>query len=214
MRSSFQHISAISFRVLHRGSAIMLALFLLIHLGNHFAGLGGQDTHIMFMEVVRRLYRNALVEPILIALILFQLGTGLTMAIRGWRARSGFVAWLQAVSGLYLAAFLIIHTASVLLGRYSMHLDTNFNFAAAGFHVSGWPWYFVPYYFLAVASLFVHIGCALYWTLVGGQPIVARWLLGGLTIAGIMSGGLFVLMLSGYLYRVVIPLKYLATYAQ
>ena len=91
MRSSFQHISAVSFRVLHRGSAIMLALFLLIHLGNHFAGLGGQDTHIMFMEVVRRLYRNALVEPILIALILFQLGTGLTMAIRGWRARSGFV---------------------------------------------------------------------------------------------------------------------------
>ena len=164
------------------------------------------------MEVIRPLYRNALIEPVLIALLIFQLATGVTMVLQGWRSRSGVVAWLQAVSGLYIAAFIVIHTTAVMGARFLLHLDTNFNFAAAGLHVPGWLWYFFPYYFLAVAALFAHVGCAIYWSFDDTRPRAASMALRVLIGVGVVSGVLFVLMLSGKLYPVTIPSKYLATY--
>jgi succinate dehydrogenase/fumarate reductase cytochrome b subunit len=136
----------LSLRVLHRTSAFVLGCFLIAHLINHVAGLAGQAQHVAFMHALRPWYRNPVVEPVLLALFVFQAATGITMAARGWRQRRGRVAWLQAISGVYLAVFLLVHIASVILGRVVLGLDTDFRFAAAGFHVAGWPWYFAPYY--------------------------------------------------------------------
>ena len=73
-----------------------------------------------------------------------QSATGASLAVKGWRERRGLIAWAQAISGLYLAAFLLIHVSAVAVGRLALELDTDFRFAAAGFHVVGWPWFFAP----------------------------------------------------------------------
>ncbi len=52
-----------------------------------------------------------------------------------------------------------------MIGAFvAVHL-TNFYYAAAGMHVAPFQYYFVPYYFLAVAAIFGHIACAMHWLL-------------------------------------------------
>lgn len=199
-------------RHLHRLSAILLGCYLILHLANHIFGLAGQDQHIRFMAAIRPLYRNAIVQPLLLALLLFQISSGATMVVRGWRARRGRVAWTQAISGLYLAAFILNHVLSVLAGRWALGLDTDFRFAAAGMHVLPLQWIFVPYYWLGVVALFTHVGCAIYWSLIERDPRTARLALGGLAFTGMLLGGAIVAALAGALFPVTIPAKYLATY--
>jgi hypothetical protein len=204
--------NAAPLRAYHRTSALIAGGFLLLHMGNHAVGLFGQTAHIAAMGLIRPLYRNAVVEPILLVLLTFQIVSGLAMVIKGWRNRNGLVAWLQALSGLYLAAFLAIHVTSVLAGRWQLGLDTNFNFAAAGFHVAAWPFYFAPYYFFAVAALFTHVGCALYWNLGTGRGSVPRRTMIAFTAGGAMFALAITLALGGALFPVTIPDRYLATY--
>lgn len=199
-------------RLFHRVSALLLATFLIIHMVNHVVGLSGQTQHIAFMQAIRPIYRHPIIEPVLLALFAVQVATGATMAIKSWRERRGIVAWVQAVSGLYVAAFLLIHVSSVMLGRIVFGLDIDFRFAAAGFHVAGWPWYFMPYYFLAVFGLFVHVGCALYWNLGAGSWQSGRIALVAMTGLGAVLGVAFVASMGGLLHPVVIPLEYLASY--
>jgi succinate dehydrogenase/fumarate reductase cytochrome b subunit len=202
-----------SFRAYHRASAVLLGLFLAIHLINHIVALTGQAEHIAFMRAVRPLYRNAIIESLLLVLFAWQITSGVIMIWRGWKARHGAVAWLQAGSGSYLAIFITVHILSVLSGRLVLHLDTDFRFAAAGFHVPGWPWYFWPYYALAVFSLFAHIGCAIYWNVLGRNRRVADLVLGGMVVMGAALGLLIVSALAGQLYPVEIPTVYKATYS-
>jgi len=199
-------------RGLHLVSALVLALFLVLHLGNHIAGLSGQQAHISYMAVARGIYRNALVEPILLALVAWQAVSGLTLVLRGWRMRRGRVAWLQAISGMYLAFFLLNHVGAVLFGRAVLHLDTDFRFAAAGLHVWPWPLFFAPYYALAVAALGAHLGCAGYWILGASHPKARRIALGFGVLLGAALGIAFVMEMAGGIYPVEIPAQYRATY--
>jgi hypothetical protein len=144
-------------RRLHRAAGAVLAVFLVVHVANHLAALAGVDAHVRFMDATRRVYRQPVVEAVLLACVVLQAASGLRMLWTGRQRRRGVLAWLQAGSGAYVALFLAIHVAAVLAGRAG-GLDTNFFFAAAGLHV--WPFvlFLVPYYFLAVAALFVHVG--------------------------------------------------------
>ena len=147
---------------LHRLSACLIGLFIVVHLLNHLLALGGIDAHIAFMESFRRLYRQPGVEIALLFCVLFQVCSGVFFIKRRWGQRQGFFERLQAVSGGYLAFFLLNHVGAVLFGRAS-DLDTNFYFAAAGIHVSPFQYFFVPYYFLAVLAIFCHVACAFHW---------------------------------------------------
>lgn len=201
-----------NFRWFHRCSAFIISTFLLLHLTNHIVGLIGQYQHIQFMTWARPFYRNAFVEPILLLLLLFQVGSGVFMAIRGWRKRSGVVPWLQAGSGLYMAAFLVNHVVSVLAGRTLLGLDTDFRFAAAGFHVPNWPFFFAPYYALAITALFTHIGCAVYWHMgASGNKAKSNTLIAFISFGAVL-GVAIVAAMSGMLYSVNIPDAYISTY--
>jgi succinate dehydrogenase/fumarate reductase cytochrome b subunit len=197
----------------HRLSAVILAAFLLVHIGNHLTGLAGQNWHMAYMAAARQVYRHFLVEPLLLALIVWQAGSGLTLL---WRRRKGarsLIGWMQHLSGLYLAIFLLIHVTAVLSGRWVLGLDTDFRFAAAGFHVAPFIWFFVPYYFLAVLSLFVHAGCGVYWNMPSLPARLRQTVLAVFCIAGLTAGPLIVLSLAGVLYPVDIPDAYRATYS-
>ena len=150
-------------RTLHRWSAVIILAFACVHLANHLASLSSVESHIHFMEAARLIYRQPVVEIFLLLCVSFQIFSGLWFVIRGWRERTGFVPWLQAISGAYIAFFLLVHVAAILFGRTVLKLDTNFYFAAAGFHAPPYQFFFAPYYFFAVLALFTHLGCALYW---------------------------------------------------
>jgi len=158
-------------------------------------------------------YRQPAVELVLLFAVAFQIPSGLSFVVRGWKNRRGLVPWLQAISAAYLALFLIIHVSAVLFGRTVLHLDTNFYYAAAGFHVEPYQLFFAPYYFLAVIAVFMHLGCAAYWQMQSRSPSARALAVAIPSVIGLAASLLIVLALAGNLGPVEVPAKYKATYA-
>ena len=183
-------------------SGCLIAAFLLLHMANHIAMFWGQERHIAVMEALRPIYRAPLVEALLMAALLFQIGSGLAMVWRTRRERSGLIDRAQAISGIVLFLFIANHVIAIWWGRLSLGLDTNFHFAAAGMH-AGLAWFFVPYYALGVAALFVHLACALSWRMEGSA---APLLLAG--VGAVLAIG-FVTVMAG---DDAIPARYLDAY--
>jgi len=183
-----------------------------VHLANHLVSLHSIAAHIAFMNVARMVYRQPAIEFVLLVCVIFQCGSGLWMVVRGWSAMQGAVAWLQALSGSYLAVFLLIHVGAVVLGRIVLHLDTNFYFAAAGFHVPPFQMVFVPYYLLAVVALFTHAGCTCYWSLGGRALGLRRMALSVMVVTGCILGVAIDLSLAGMVQPVTVPATYLAAF--
>lgn len=198
-------------RRLHRISALLVGSFIFLHLLNHAALLlGGAQAHIDMMEKLRLLYRYPVVEVALLASTLFQALSGLAMVWRGRKGRAGLVPWVQALSGSYLALFLLIHVGAVLNGRAG-GVDTNLYFAAAGIH-AGAAAFFLPYYFLAVWSLFLHIGCALYWNLEGWREAARIRLFYALAAVGAAFAVTLLLAMAGVTTAIHVPAEYLASF--
>jgi succinate dehydrogenase/fumarate reductase cytochrome b subunit len=206
-------------RTLHRIAAAVVGAYALVHLANHLAALGGVESHIAFMRAVRQVTRVPVVEALLLAALAVQAGSGLLLVLRRRRQRltraqrRPLFERLQALSGLYLGFFLLVHVVSVLAGRAVLGLDTNFYFAAAGLQVKPYPLFFVPYYGLAVAALFTHLACVLRRRLPAGTPLATRdraaW---AAMAAGAVLAVLIVASFSGVFYPVDLPPAYLATF--
>jgi succinate dehydrogenase/fumarate reductase cytochrome b subunit len=201
-------------RTLHRFSAFGLLAFIAMHVTNHLVAIIGIQSHIAFMDAARVVYRAPLVEGILLFCVVFQILSGLWFVVQGWRQRTGFVAWLQACSGLYIAFFLLIHVGAVLYGRALLNLDTNFFYAAAGMHVPPNQCFFIPYYFLSLLALSAHLGCAFYWFLKDSSKNMRQAALVIPIIIGSTVSTIIVLSLAGKFQPLDIPAKYKATYAK
>ena len=200
-------------RDLHRASAIVIVTYALMHVSNHLVSLKSVAAHIAFMEAARSVYRHWAVEYVLLFCVAFQIISGLWFVIRGWKGRNGLLPWLQAGSGAYLAFFLLIHVSAVLFGRSVLQLDTNFYYAAAGFHVPPYQFFFAPYYFFAVLALFTHLGCAAYWQLEAASRAARVMAVAIPMLVGGAVALLIVMSLAGKIQPVDIPLQYKATYA-
>lgn len=199
-------------RKLHAVSALLLSAFLVMHLVNHLAGLNGIDAHIAYMKTARIVYRQPFIEALILLTATFQVVSGMTLVIRGRGQRHSLVAWLQMLSGISVAIFLVIHVGSVMVGRLLLDLDTNFYFAAAGFHVHPFEYAFAPYYFLGVLALFTHLGCALYWKFEGWPATARALVMSGTIILGIAVATTIVLILDGKVHTVEIPAPYTDTF--
>jgi succinate dehydrogenase/fumarate reductase cytochrome b subunit len=170
----------------HRLIALALALFLVLHLGNHLFLLEGVEAHRQALLTLRHLYRAAPVETVLLALFAAQIALGLLLARRRGLGRGWAAA--QVVSGLYLAFFLVQHVPAVLIARAGHPpIDTDARFAAAV--LQGWGGlYFAPYYALAVAALVTHLAAALHARGVRARSLpCAGLILGVLIVAGLMG---------------------------
>ncbi|MGH9612511.1 MAG: hypothetical protein ACRD4P_05465 [Bryobacteraceae bacterium] len=159
----------LNIRRAHGISALLLIAFVLAHLANHTTAIVSVTDHTVVLHALRRVYRNAFVEPILLTFFGFQIVTGSMLFWNAHRQRTNVLGVLQTLSGLFLGVFLLAHTTAVfVLGRHVMRVDTDFNFASggpAGLFGSGYA-HLAPYYFLAPVCLFVHLGCALRWNLI------------------------------------------------
>lgn len=196
--------SAGALRRLHRASALVLGAFLVVHLSNHVAALGGIEAHRAVMDAARTVYRQPLAEAALLASALVQAGTGLVL---GWRGRRRPGRWNrpQALSELSLAVFLLAHVPAILFIRHGLGLETDFHAAAMVLAVASLPIFYAPYYALGVIALFAHAACALRPRLRG--PARA-WGPRTLLVGGIAAAFVAVGAHAGVFYDVALPAPY------
>ncbi|HWM88666.1 MAG TPA: hypothetical protein VNO33_22605 [Kofleriaceae bacterium] len=140
----------------HGISAAVITLFAAAHLVNHLAGLLGGDTHRAVMLVLRIVYRDPWVEPLLLFAVAFQAATGIWLLRRALARASSRLETLQTVSGAYLLLFLASHVSAALRTR-ARGGDTDWAWLAGGELLSD-PWMarLAPYYFLAVIAFGIH----------------------------------------------------------
>lgn len=195
----------------HYWTGLLLAVFVLLHLANHLVALAGEAAHLQLMAVLRQGYRQLVVEAGLLLAVAGQVFTGLRLYWRHRRQPPRPVAErLQLYSGLYLAFFLLVHTGAVLGGRAVLGLDTNLYFAAAGLNTFPFSLFFVPYYFLAVTAVFLHLASLHY---LKGAPrwgaCRARRQALGIGGAGLLLAGLILLGMTNRGRGLPIPAGYL-----
>lgn len=151
-----------SIKKVHYISGITITLFVGIHLFNHFMSVFGAEVHIKLMEELRIVYRNIIVEAILLTAVFVQIVSGLKLFSSKRKLVTNDFEKIQVWTGLYLAFFLAIHVGAVLSGRYILSLDTNFYFGVAGLNTFPLNLFFLPYYGFAVISFFGHMSAIHY----------------------------------------------------
>lgn len=143
---------------IHYISGTILILFIFLHLSNHLIAWYGATIHISIMEVLRQVYRHPIVESILLFAVCTQIFSGTKLVFLSRNQNNKHILnKLQEWSGLYLAVFFGIHVSAILIGRNVIQLDTNLYFGIAGIHSFPAALFFIPYYFLAILSVFIHL---------------------------------------------------------
>jgi succinate dehydrogenase/fumarate reductase cytochrome b subunit len=81
-------------RKLHRGSGLLLALFIALHLFNHLVALESVERHRQVMNALRVVYRHPLAESMLLLAVLVQIPSGVYLVRhKGWHQKDRFVRW-------------------------------------------------------------------------------------------------------------------------
>lgn len=148
-------------RVAHGISALVLCCYVIFHLANHLTGLVGPELHVRVMAAGRTVYRAGVVEPLLVAAFLFQVGSGLYLAWRWSSTRHGWLTTFQIASGVYLSVFVLGHMNSVFIyARSFLGIPTDWSFATggeAGLLMDPWNIRLVPHYTLGVFFVLAHL---------------------------------------------------------
>lgn len=194
---------------IHYVSGLTISVFIGLHLFNHFMSFWGPAAHISTMETIRIFYRNVFAETVLLLAVLTQIVSGIRLFIRKRTEISGSFDRLQILTGLYLALFLIIHLSAVMTGRFVLRLDTNFYFGAAGLNTFPFNVFFIPYYSLAVISVFGHVAAVhkskMSLSVLGISPGKQAI---GILIFGIVLAGILIYGLTNRLNGFQIPKEY------
>jgi hypothetical protein len=149
-------------RVAHGVSALALVtIFLALHIANHLLFPPGTATYDAVMKVFRHVYRNDIVQPLVVALFLFQVGTGLFFVWRLTEAPSDRFRTFQIASGVYLAFYVLGHMDSVFIfARTYLGIDTGWGFATGaptGLVKDKWNIRLVPHYWLGAFFVLAHL---------------------------------------------------------
>ena len=146
-------------KLIHYYTGLTLAVFIGFHLLNHLLILHSEVLHIRFMKAARKIYRNRIVESILLIAVLLQIISGITLVILKWNKVENYFDRIQIASGLYLSFFLVNHVVAVLRGRYKLKMDTNLYYGAGVMNM--WPQklFYIPYYSFAILFFFFHVAC-------------------------------------------------------
>lgn len=182
---------------IHQFTAIILGVFIVSHLIVHLFAIGGINTHLKALDSVQWIYRNPIGETLLVIAIAVQIVTG-WKRLKAKRKSPNKWAKAQVYSGLYLIMFLIIHTGAAIYTHNIFGLETDFYWAAGSMNISPIKFFFWPYYFLAVTSVFVHLACALHF----GWPQKLKLLKNTLPILGALVALVIILAFTGLFYDV------------
>ena len=194
----------ISLRSLHSLNARLLLVFIAAHLVAHLMAVFGPDAQQAALDLQRPVYRARIIEPVLIALFVGQVGLGLVLLLRrfGTGERTAW-SWVQMASGAYLAVFILNHILlGILMARMDGSIETGFYFAAATVVTAPAKYGFIPYYGLGIIALFAHLAAALHWR--GHGRGVTLSLVG----VGIVCAVAIVGAYAGLFYAIELPPEY------
>lgn len=187
----------------HRTLAAFLLVFIAVHFASHFAAIASIAGQSATRQATGLIYHFPLIEAGLVAGLAAQVALGITLLRRiARRKRKGAWHWLQFASGAYLAIFIVNHTASAVITRLIIGIDTNFYWAAGTLLLAPLKYGFAPYYALAVTGLWSHLIAALHFR----RP--ARWHAFALMLGPIAGCGI-VAAYAGIIYPVELPREYL-----
>ena len=151
-------------RIVHGVAALcLLSGFLLVHLANHGLAMWSIQLHHATLETLRPWYRSEWIEPVLLALLLVMIATGVPMILRHSRQRLDAFRVVQLATGAYVGVFICSHVIAVLDGRH-LGIETDWFFASgpasllAGTKLLG---RLIPHYLFGTLCLIVHVGCGL-----------------------------------------------------
>lgn len=152
-------------RVAHGITGAVVLLYVGFHIVNHLFGLIGPEAHATVMDLGRKVYRAPLVEPPLVALMLFQVASGLYLAWRWSVSALDFQKTFQIASGFYLSVFILGHMNSVFLyARTYLGIPTDWAFATgapSGLIHDAWNIRLLPHYLLGVFFVLAHLSSGL-----------------------------------------------------
>jgi hypothetical protein len=181
-------------RVAHGIAATLVLGFVLFHLSNHLLGLAGPEFHASVMKVGRRVYRSAVVEPVLISLMLFQVISGARLAWRWSGVLVDAYRVFQIGSGTYLAAFIVTHLNSALVSARTVHkIETGWAWASGaptGLIHDAWNIRLLPHYAFGVFFILAHLASGLRGVVIahGMNATIANRVWGaGLVVSGMIS---------------------------
>lgn len=142
-------------------AALIVCLFLAMHLLNHLSALWSLEDQRVLMNAFRHIYRSGLVEPLLVALMLFQVVTGPVLLWQYLGRSVDLRRTLQVASGAYLLFYIPGHMNSVFVyARAIARIPTDWNFATgapAGILLDAWNIRLLPHYLLAVFFVMTHL---------------------------------------------------------
>ena len=168
----------------------ILLLFVVPHIVNHIIGFWNGAAHIETMNAVRLLYRGDNMQPILLALIGFQILSGTALVRRRMRLPGDFIGSLQTMTGVYVGIYFLAHMTAVFAARYA-GTDTNWNWLTNNGHVmlsSLSTLRLIAHYWVGPIAILTHVGCGIRMVLLERQvsPVIADRLLRGLVGAGVV----------------------------
>jgi hypothetical protein len=182
-------------RVAHGVSALALVMiFLALHIANHLMFPVGEGTYDAVMKVFRHVYRNDILQPLVVALFLFQVGTGLFFVWRLTAAPSDRFRTFQIASGLYLAFYVLGHMDSVFIfARTYLGIDTGWGFATGaptGLVMDRWNIRLVPHYWLGAFFVLAHLAAGARAVMMAhgvSRAFADRFMVGGAVVAGLVA---------------------------
>jgi succinate dehydrogenase/fumarate reductase cytochrome b subunit len=187
-------------RVVHGISGAVILAYVLFHIGNHLFGLGGPAVHTAVMKAGRAIYRNPLIEPVLVTLFILQVITGLRLAWRWSALPADWHRVFQVASGFYLSAFILGHMNSVFIyARTVQRIDTGWNFATgapSGLIYDAWNIRLLPHYALGVFFVLAHLASGLRVVLLA-HGLDRRWVDGTWSVAVVGSIAISAAIIAG-----------------
>ena len=182
-------------RVAHGVSALVLVMiFLALHISNHLIFPAGEGTYDAVMKVFRHVYRNDIVQPLVVALFLFQVGTGIFFVWRLTAASSDAFRTFQIASGVYLAFYVLGHLDSVFIfARTYLGIDTGWGFATGaptGLIKDRWNIRLVPHYWLGAFFVLAHLAAGLRRVMMAhgvSRTFADRFMVGAVVVAGLVA---------------------------
>jgi succinate dehydrogenase/fumarate reductase cytochrome b subunit len=142
---------------LHRFSALVLTFFVLGHIVNQALAFVSIESYSAMRSVMRLASQQSISYMVIVTSVAVQIASGVSMGMK--RVRAGALTRnLQAVSGWYLAVFLLAHVLSGFLftppGIVPGAASANpFNLLASARAAAQ-----LPYYLLGVAAFLFHVG--------------------------------------------------------
>jgi hypothetical protein len=172
--------------------ATILVIFLVWHLANHALAMLSPDANKATMLLLRTWYRSGLVQPVLLALFIWQLATGLRLLWAKIAQAGNVYSSIQTATAGYLLFYIPSHLIAVfILGRWFLGVDTTFEWASgapSGLLLDTWNVRLIPHYSLAVLFVIGHLAMGLRAVLVGHGVHVAladrvSWIISSIGLA-------------------------------